>query len=167
MLRSSYFARAFALTAFLGLGVIAGCDSEADEMSLAAAQRLKILNACHLNDGTIEDDADLLRACDPQNTKKTTVCHVPPGNPANAHTICIGNAAVAKHLHNHGDYLGPCKREVPCQPPPSTGSGGAGGGDTSTGSGGVGGDTSTGSGGVGGDSSTGTGGAGGGPIIVK
>jgi hypothetical protein len=45
------------------------------------------------------------RACDPADTKKTTVCHVPPGNPANAHTICVGNAAVPAHI-NHGDFLG-------------------------------------------------------------
>jgi len=47
------------------------------------------------------------RACDPADTKKTTVCHVPPGNPANAHTICVGNAAVPAHL-DHGDFLGTC-----------------------------------------------------------
>src|SRR3569623_93147 len=32
------------------------------------------------------------RACDPADTKKTTVCHIPPGNPANAHTICVCDA---------------------------------------------------------------------------
>lgn len=46
-------------------------------------------------------------ACDPQDTKKTTVCHIPPGNPANAHTICVGNPAVPAHL-GHGDHLGTC-----------------------------------------------------------
>lgn len=46
-------------------------------------------------------------ACDPQDTKKTTVCHIPPGNPANAHTICVGNPAVPAHLA-HGDHLGVC-----------------------------------------------------------
>jgi hypothetical protein len=38
---------------------------------------------------------------------KTVVCHVPPGNPGNAHTIIVGNAAVPAHLA-HGDYLGEC-----------------------------------------------------------
>src|SRR3569623_3550059 len=47
------------------------------------------------------------RACDPADTKKTTVCHVPPGNPGNAHTICVGTAAVPAHL-DHGDFLGTC-----------------------------------------------------------
>src|ERR1041385_3056642 len=48
------------------------------------------------------------RACDPADTGKTTVCHIPPGNPANAHTICIGNAAVPAHLTYHGDFIGTC-----------------------------------------------------------
>ncbi len=47
------------------------------------------------------------RACDPSDTKKTTVCHIPPGNPANEHTICVGNAAVPAHMA-HGDHLGSC-----------------------------------------------------------
>src|ERR1700758_5115956 len=47
------------------------------------------------------------RACDPADTKKTTVCHIPPGNPANEHTICVGNAAVPAHMA-HGDVLGSC-----------------------------------------------------------
>jgi len=38
---------------------------------------------------------------------KRVVCHIPPGNPQNAHTICIGQPAVAAHLA-HGDYLGKC-----------------------------------------------------------
>ncbi len=38
---------------------------------------------------------------------KVLVCHVPPGNPANAHTISIGATGVSAHLA-HGDYLGEC-----------------------------------------------------------
>jgi hypothetical protein len=48
---------------------------------------------------------------------KTTVCHIPPGNPANQHTICVGNPAVPAHMA-HGDFLGSC-----C----GTGAGGGGG----------------------------------------
>ena len=51
------------------------------------------------------------RACDPADTKKTTVCHIPPGNPGNAHTICVGNAAVPAHL-DHGDFVGTCSCTV-------------------------------------------------------
>jgi hypothetical protein len=43
---------------------------------------------------------------------KVEICHVPPGNPDNAHTICVSANAVAAHLA-HGDYLGECGIE-PC-----------------------------------------------------
>ncbi len=39
----------------------------------------------------------------------TTICHAPPGNPGNAHTITIGKPAVRAHFANHdGDTPGPC-----------------------------------------------------------
>ncbi len=38
---------------------------------------------------------------------QVTICHVPPGNPDNAHTIVVGAAAVQAHL-NHGDFEGEC-----------------------------------------------------------
>ncbi len=38
---------------------------------------------------------------------KVQVCHVPPGNSANQHTICISPNAVSAHLA-HGDFCGPC-----------------------------------------------------------
>jgi hypothetical protein len=55
---------------------------------------------------------------------KTTICHIPPGNPANAHTISVGNPAVKAHLA-HGDYIGACKEVVakpkPCSDNPGDG----------------------------------------------
>jgi hypothetical protein len=55
---------------------------------------------------------------------KTTICHIPPGNPANAHTITVGNPAVKAHLA-HGDYLGMCKvvskNSKPCSDHPGQG----------------------------------------------
>jgi hypothetical protein len=41
------------------------------------------------------------------NNNKVLVCHIPPGNPANAHTICISENGVPAHLA-HGCQLGPC-----------------------------------------------------------
>ena len=156
------------LSGILGLAQLVGCDSSAVDQSSAAqragqgdqeskgksgdhgksgddAKKPKPeIVACHLDDGTVGPDDDL-RACDPQTTKKTTICHIPPGNPANAHTLCIGNPAVPHHLANHGDYLGPCKPvERPCPPPPPSGMGGSSGG------GGTGGSTGEGAGGSGG-----------------
>jgi hypothetical protein len=39
---------------------------------------------------------------------RVTVCHIPPGNPANAHTITVGAPAVRAHLR-HGDTRGACE----------------------------------------------------------
>jgi hypothetical protein len=44
--------------------------------------------------------------------EKTELCHVPPGNPGNAHTITVGGNAPNAHL-GHGDTLGPCPVERP------------------------------------------------------
>lgn len=38
---------------------------------------------------------------------KVKVCHIPPGNPANRHTIMISASAVDAHLA-HGDFKGDC-----------------------------------------------------------
>jgi hypothetical protein len=131
-----------AFTVLFGLGMFAGCGvATVDET--AEAQTQAALAACHLADGTVERNA-VLHVCDPQDTKKTTICHLPPGNPANAHTLCIGNPAVAPHLLHHGDYLGPCRAETPCPPPVVGGAGGVAG----SGPGGAGG--SVGAGGAGG-----------------
>lgn len=44
--------------------------------------------------------------------KKVYLCHVPPGNPANAHTIYISVNAVSAHLRNHpGDKVGMCNEQ--------------------------------------------------------
>lgn len=43
---------------------------------------------------------------------KVELCHVPPGNPANAHTIVVGEPALSHHLANHpGDHVGKCSCE--------------------------------------------------------
>ena len=60
-----------------------------------------------------------------QINDKVTICHIPPGNPANLHEIVVGAAAVPAHLA-HGDFLtGSCMCSsqegalcgVPNQPP--------------------------------------------------
>ncbi|MCW5807661.1 MAG: hypothetical protein KIT31_35225 [Deltaproteobacteria bacterium] len=57
------------------------------------------------------------KAC--ENPKKVLVCHIPPGNPANAHEICVGAPAVAAHQAQHGDATGPCPGgDEPPPPPP-------------------------------------------------
>lgn len=44
--------------------------------------------------------------------EKVTICHIPPGNPGNAHTITVGAPAEAAHLA-HGDTKGACSEERP------------------------------------------------------
>ncbi len=36
---------------------------------------------------------------------KVAICHVPPGNPANAHLITVGAPAVQAHVQQHGDAV--------------------------------------------------------------
>ncbi len=40
---------------------------------------------------------------------KVTICHIPPGNPANWHTITISQNALQKHIDLHGDLVGTCQ----------------------------------------------------------
>jgi hypothetical protein len=106
----------FALS-FLGCSMLEP-EPATDELAARNAE----LRACDLEDDvtvTADLDADV-HACSPDDPRKTTICHIPPGNPANAHTLCVGNAAVRAHLENHGDTLGPCVSEPPCEPPGST-----------------------------------------------
>jgi hypothetical protein len=129
---------ALSALALFGLSHVVGCGTTApaEDNVTTEGDAVAALAACGLDDGSIDVHAAKLHACDPQDTKKTTICHIPPGNPANAHTICVGNAAVPAHLHNHGDGIGACVVETKC-PPPSTGAGGAPGGSTGGGSGGA------------------------------
>ncbi len=41
-------------------------------------------------------------------TEKVLICHIPPGNPSNPHTLSVGERAVDAHLA-HGDALGSCE----------------------------------------------------------
>jgi len=61
-----------------------------------------------VGDGGVDDDDD--PPVDGQEScpeYKAMVCHIPPGNPADAHGICVGNRAVQAHVA-HGDLAGPC-----------------------------------------------------------
>jgi hypothetical protein len=41
-------------------------------------------------------------------TEKVTICHIPPGNPENRHTITISISAWPAHESLHGDTMGEC-----------------------------------------------------------
>ena len=123
----------FLLGALAGLALLGACTAD---VSVQRQAEKNLPPACTANGPDP-------RACDPADTKKTTVCHIPPGNPANAHTICVGNSAVPAHI-DHGDFLGTCS----CGGGDGSGSDGSGSG---SGSGGGGGGTGSGGGGGGGD----------------
>jgi len=142
-----------ALASILALSLSACTTNTPGSSSDSEALRKAEILACGLDDDdsvTADPDA-VVHACDPGDTRKTTVCHIPPGNPANAHTICVGNPAVHAHVQNHGDTLGECLSEPPCD----------GGGDGS----GSGGDGSGSGSGSGAGSGSGSGGDGGGGLM--
>ncbi len=45
------------------------------------------------------------------SSSTTTICHIPPGNPGNNHTITIGNSAVSAHI-GHGDEPIACESVI-------------------------------------------------------
>lgn len=45
------------------------------------------------------------------SAKKVTICHIPPGNPGNVHTITISVNALKTHVDHHDDYIGECITE--------------------------------------------------------
>jgi hypothetical protein len=61
------------------------------------------------DDGGDDDDGDD-DGEDDGGEAKVTICHIPPGNPDNPHTITVGESAVDAHLA-HGDYEGPCEED--------------------------------------------------------
>jgi hypothetical protein len=106
-------------TAALLCGAIGACtqtaDDEDESMYLTGTEEQAVMGP----NGTM--------TC--TNPKKVLICHIPPGNPGNAHDICVGKSAVEPHQQRHGDTLGTC---APQPPPPDAGTTpdtGGGGGD--------------------------------------
>jgi hypothetical protein len=64
-----------------------------------------VLNGFDCDDVIGDDDDD--DDDDDDQEEMVTICHIPRGNPSNAHTITIGEGALQSHL-NHGDHEGAC-----------------------------------------------------------
>ena len=62
---------------------------------------MKLKNVALLSTGL------LLSAVTVASAGNTLICHVPPGDPGNAHEIRIDDSAVPAHM-DHGDYMGSC-----------------------------------------------------------
>lgn len=74
----------------------------------SASNLLPALNDHGFLDFWIQDDTDVdYITLTVTFTGKVVICHIPPGNPAAAHTITVNASAVNAHL-NHGDTLGEC-----------------------------------------------------------
>jgi hypothetical protein len=140
---------------------IAGCGQtnspgSMDEASTAAATINKA--GPQLDQVQSIEEVDAYRC---GNGHQIYICHIPPGNSAQRHTLCVGAPAVAAHIKHHkahdtqlGDYVGQCVADSSSGgSDPTTGDSGATVGDGVTDGGGttVGSDPAT-----GGDTSTGT-----------
>jgi hypothetical protein len=68
-----------------------------------------------LNDRGVFPDRGIIIGL-PDDDELVTLCHIPPGNPPNAHTIEVEQQDAAAHLA-HGDLPGECPYE--CDGPPS------------------------------------------------
>jgi hypothetical protein len=83
-----------------------------DEHTVYAALETLVLSLAYV--GSIPSDPNIpIAGTGGGGSKKVKICHVPPGNPANAHTLNISINALDAHL-DHGDLLGTC------EPPPDT-----------------------------------------------
>ncbi|HSG98575.1 MAG TPA: hypothetical protein VLB27_00905, partial [candidate division Zixibacteria bacterium] len=80
--------------AILGLGFWAGCGSAESDGPTSIRYNLDELEE---NCDQAEDIA--------VKAHKVAICHIPPGNPDNAHTIVVSVRAKDAHLA-HGDTLG-------------------------------------------------------------
>jgi hypothetical protein len=96
-----------------GDGIGDACDNDNDNDSVPDAS-----DNCPEVANPDQADADqdgIGDACDetplppPQDENQVTICHIPPGNPENAHTITVGAKAAEAHMRQHGDYLGACQ----------------------------------------------------------
>ena len=110
------------LSALLLSSALAGCSSseitEDDSMYLTGTEEYAVIFA----NGQV--------GC--TNPKKVLICHIPPGNPGNAHDICVSEHAVEPHQSQHGDGIGACDGGTPPPPPPDVDAGGGGTPDAST-----------------------------------
>lgn len=88
------------------------CPEESTEYTVTVTDA----NGCQVTDAIMVCVIDIRSRDKKGNIKagKVDICHVPPGNPGNAHTISISVNAVADHLAEHGDYLGACGTNPSC-----------------------------------------------------
>ncbi|MCB0366208.1 MAG: hypothetical protein H6624_07935 [Bdellovibrionaceae bacterium] len=65
----------------------------------------------------IEETVEENKCGEDDEGKKVDICHFPPGNPENYHTVCVSIRALGAHIGRHGhegerDYVGKCGQPV-------------------------------------------------------
>jgi type II secretory pathway pseudopilin PulG len=56
-----------------------------------------------LNEEELVSGTEVADGCTCKQANKVAIVHYPPGNPSNAHVICVGSPAVTAHVTNHSD----------------------------------------------------------------
>jgi hypothetical protein len=69
-------------------------------------------NNCMDLDKVAPVDKDKVSVSSKGHVTQVLLCHVPPGNPAQAKTILVGAPGAQAHLSHHDDYLGACGTPV-------------------------------------------------------
>lgn len=117
------------LAGFTGAMLLSGCLLSGDGSNANSDASLSLRSS-----GSNADSANATDSASGGGVAKVTICHIPPGNPANAHSITVGAPAVRAHLA-HGDTIGACSDQgTVVVPPPdeSTGTDSTGSSDTDT-----------------------------------
>jgi len=83
------------------------CDGETDENGVCTTTTSTTTTSTTTTSTTTTLPGCAAFTCGSAGSK-VSICHIPPGNPARARTICISANAVPAHLAQHGDYCGPC-----------------------------------------------------------
>jgi len=85
------------------------CPTASTDYTLTAVDQ----NGCTASDEVSVCVIDVRCYAGNSGNQKVEMCHIPPGNPGNAHTICIDASAVPAHLA-HGCLLGDCSEANDC-----------------------------------------------------
>jgi len=92
-------------------------DDEEIELKLDTTDKEEIFKKIKEITGLEDDEIKTLTEFEIENEEdendgkkgKVTICHFPPGNPGNAHTISVGPKAAQTHILKHGDLMGECE----------------------------------------------------------
>jgi hypothetical protein len=90
-----------------GAFLLVGCLTSGNDSGSASSDPLSLRSPGSLN----HDPSAVNGGANTSNAEKVSICHIPPGNPKNAHTLSVGAPAIRAHL-DHGDKLGTCPDPV-------------------------------------------------------